>query len=78
MHFTVAENEDESTIWDLIISRADPEIAKQISPASSSFYRTADGIECSIRRSNGTLIANGYSESDRMGNRRWSFEFVED
>ena len=75
MHFTVSESEDESMIWKLIIQNLDPEIAKEVSSASSSFFRTEDGLECSIRKANGTLIANGYSESDRMGNRRWSFEF---
>tara|TARA_Y100001968_G_C19263707_1_gene670551 strand:+ start:43 stop:276 length:234 start_codon:yes stop_codon:yes gene_type:complete len=75
MHFTAAENESESKIWELIIQNLDPQIAKKVSSASSSFYRTEDGIECSIRATNGTLIASGYSESDRMGNRRWSFYF---
>ncbi len=76
MHFTVSENETESNIWRIIIAKLSPELKKQVSSASSSFYRTADGIECSIRKVNGELIARGYSESDRMGRRRWSFEFT--
>tara|TARA_Y100001968_G_C19030804_1_gene559737 strand:- start:207 stop:443 length:237 start_codon:yes stop_codon:yes gene_type:complete len=75
MHFTAKENESEEEVWKLIIKNLKPEIAREVCASSSSFYRTADGIECSIRRSNGELIANGYSESDRMGKRRWSFEF---
>ena len=76
MHFTVEENADESKVWGLIIKNLDPFIAKQVSASSSSFFRTADGVECCIRKANGELIASGYSESDRMGKRRWSFEFL--
>tara|TARA_Y100001968_G_scaffold176017_1_gene161325 strand:- start:311 stop:541 length:231 start_codon:yes stop_codon:yes gene_type:complete len=76
MHFTVSIKDDEKQVWDTIIQKLKPDLAKKVSSATSSFYRTADGIECSIRESNGALIAHGYSESDRMGNRRWSFEFV--
>ena len=76
MHFTISDSEDESKVWNLIIQKLKPEIAIKVSPATSSFYRTADGIECSIRELNGNLIAKGYSESDRMGNRRWTFDFV--
>ena len=76
MHFTVADNESEIKIWELIMKSLEPEIAEEVCSSSSSFYRTADGIECSIRKANGTLIATGYSESDRMGNRRWSFVFA--
>ena len=75
MHFTVPTNQSEEQVWELILSKLEPKILKKVSSATSSFYRTADGIECSIRESNGSLIANGYSESDRMGNRRWSFNF---
>ena len=77
MHFTVSEQDDESKVWELIIKNLDPLLAKQVSASSSSFFRTADGIECSVRKANGELIAIGYSESDRMGNRRWSFDFCE-
>ena len=75
MHFTVNEDESESRVWELILEKLSPEKVKQVSSATSSFYRTEDGVECAIRKSNGALIANGYSESDRMGNRRWSFDF---
>ena len=75
MHFTVPGDQDESLVWELILKNLEPHIALSVSASSSSFYRTADGLECSIRKSNGDLIATGYSESDRMGNRRWSFHF---
>ena len=76
MNFTAEENASESKIWKLIIKNLAPDIAREVSAPSSSFYRTADGIECSLRKANGRLIANVYSESDRMGKRRWSYEFV--
>ena len=75
MHFTVSEKESESVVWEMIIKNLDSSIARQVSPSTSSFYKTSDGLECSIRKANGDLIAYGYSESDRMGNRRWSFAF---
>ena len=78
MHFTVPADENESKVWELILQRLHPQIAKEVSASSSSFYRTADGIECSIREVDGSLIANVYSESDRMGNRRWSFDFTKE
>ena len=75
MHFTANENESEDEIWKLILKNIGSEHSCLVCPASSSFYRTEDGIECSIRKSNGELIAYVYSESDRMGKRRWSFNF---
>ena len=76
MHFTAAEHANDRVIWALILENLGPTLQKEVSAASSSFYRTADGIECSVRRANGMLIAHYYSESDRMGNRRWSCEIV--
>ena len=76
MNFTVSNKDDESKVWEIILKKLTPDLVDKVSSATSSFYRTADGIECSIRESNGALIAYGYSESDRMGNRRWSFQFV--
>ncbi len=77
MHFTVDDNCKEEDVWNLIMEKLSPDVAALVSPASSSFYRTEDGIECSIRKANGDLIANGYSESDRMERRRWTFDLVE-
>jgi len=75
LYFTTCENETEEKIWDQILLSIRNDLLSDICPNSSSFYKTADGLECSIRKSNGDLIANCYSESDRMGNRRWSFVY---
>ena len=72
MQFTALENESERKIWDLILENLDPSIRLEVSSATSSFYKTADEVECSLRRSNGSLTANYYSGSDRMCGRRWS------
>ena len=42
--------------------------------AKLGFISCEDGIECSVRKKNGSLIANCYSESDRMGKRRWTID----
>ena len=76
MQFTASENESEEILWNMILQNLEPEILKEVSSSSSSFYKTSDGIECSIRRLNGSLIANCYSESDRMGKRRWSIQLI--
>ena len=76
MYFTASEDENEEMIWSKILKNLDSEMAREVCASSSSFYRTADGVECAIRKSNGELIANCYSESDRMGTRRWSFVFA--
>ena len=43
-------------------------------PNSSSFYKTQDGIECSLRRKNGDLIGICYRENNRSGGYRWTIE----
>ena len=77
MQFSIADDQTEIEVWNLIIERLSPDLARQVSPASSSFYKTADGLECAVRSANGSLIATCYSESDRMGNRRWTIELSE-
>ena len=74
MYFTASKDAKEDLIWDLILNNIGPDTAKHVSPSTSCFFRTADGIECSVRRRNGELIAHCYSESDRMGNRRWTID----
>ena len=76
MQFTASEDSSEEEIWNLILQNLDKKMLDEISSSSSSFYKTSDGIECSIRRLNGSLIANCYSESDRMGKRRWTIELT--
>ena len=74
MQFTASNDAKEEFIWSLILYNLDSSIAKEVSPSTSAFFRTEDGLECSVRRKNGDLIANCYSESDRMGQRRWTIE----
>ena len=74
MQFTTNEDSNEELIWSLILNQLTPNLSKEASDATSSFFRTEDGIECSVRKRNGDLIANCYSESDRMGKRRWTIE----
>ncbi len=74
MQFTTNDDLNEKLIWSLILSHLNSNLSKEASASTSSFFRTADGIECSVRKRNGDLIANCYSESDRMGKRRWTIE----
>ena len=74
MHFTTNDNSSEEIIWTLILNNLSSNLSKEASASTSSFYRTEDGIECSVRKRNGELIANCYSESDRMGKRRWTID----
>ena len=74
MHFTTNEDSNEELIWSLILNNLSSNLSIEASASTSSFYRTEDGIECSVRKRNGDLIANCYSESDRMGKRRWTID----
>ncbi len=74
MQFTASKNATEDYIWSLILKNLDCTLHNEVSPATSGFFRTEDGLECSVRRRNGDLIAHCYSESDRMGQRRWTIE----
>ena len=74
MQFTTNEDSNEELIWSLILNNLPSTLLTEASASTSSFYRTKDGIECSVRRKNGDLIANCYSESDRMGKRRWTID----
>ena len=74
MHFTTNKDSNEELIWSLILNNLSSNLSTEASAATSSFYRTEDGIECSVRKRNGDLIANCYSESDRMGKRRWTID----
>ena len=74
MQFTTHEDSSEEVIWSLILNNLTSNLSTEASAATSSFYRTEDGIECSVRKKKGALIANCYSESDRMGKRRWTID----
>mgnify|MGYP001190799347 FL=1 len=74
MQFTTNEDSNEELVWLLILDNLNSKLSSEASASTSSFYRTEDGIECSVRKRNGDLIANCYSESDRMGKRRWTID----
>ena len=74
MQFTASKDANEETIWFLILNNLGSPLTSEVSPATSGFFRTEDGLECSVRRMNGDLIAHCYSESDRMGKRRWTID----
>ncbi len=74
MHFTTNADSNREMIWSLILNNLSSDLSKEASASTSSFFRTEDGIECSVRKRNGELIANCYSESDRMGKRRWTID----
>ena len=74
MQFTTNEDSSEELIWSLILKNMTFNLSKEASASTSSFFLTEDGLECSVRKRNGELIANCYSESDRMGKRRWSID----
>ncbi len=71
---TTNKDSNEELIWSLIFENSPSNLTSEASASTSSFYRTEDGIECSVRKRNGDLIANCYSESDRMGKRRWTID----
>lgn len=64
---------DLKVVWAMIIEKMNKE-GEELCPNSSSFYKTQDGIECSLRRKNGDLIGICYGEKDRSGGYRWIIE----
>ena len=73
MQFNTEEDSELKEIWALIIKKMYQE-GEEICPNSSSFYKTQDGIECSLRRKNGDLIGICYHENNRSGGYRWTIE----
>lgn len=76
MHFEADKNETTESIWEKIVLTVGPKLSEEISPNTSSFINTKDGLECNIRNARGDLLANCYSENDRMGKRRWTIEVI--
>ena len=59
------------TVWQMILEKLGND-AKDICSNSSSFYKTQDGIECSLRRINGDLIGICYREKNKNNGYRWT------
>ena len=73
MYFNTSEDSELKEVWRLIIEKMYQE-GEEICPNSSSFYKTQDGIECSLRKKNGDLIGICYRENNRSGGYRWTIE----
>ena len=76
MHFSTSNDEDIGFIWKQIAKALSRDSANLVCPNASSFITTKDGLECIVRSASGVLLANCYSEDDRMGARRWTINLV--
>tara|TARA_B100000941_G_scaffold266781_1_gene222298 strand:+ start:292 stop:522 length:231 start_codon:yes stop_codon:yes gene_type:complete len=73
MYFNTSENIELKEVWAMILEKMYQE-GEEVCSNSSSFYKTQDGIECSLRRKNGDLIGICYRENNRSGGYRWTIE----
>ena len=71
MHFDTNENAKLEDVWHMILEKLGND-ANEICSNSSSFYKTQDGIECSLRKTNGDLIGICYREKNRNKGFRWT------
>tara|TARA_B100000073_G_scaffold346026_1_gene356398 strand:- start:2520 stop:2753 length:234 start_codon:yes stop_codon:yes gene_type:complete len=76
MHFSTATDENLDFIWSQIVKAMSCDPRQLVCPNASSFITTKDGLECIVRSASGVLLANCYSEDDRMGRRRWTIDLV--
>ena len=76
MHFATANDENIDFIWSQIVKAISRHSNHLVCPNTSSFITTKDGLECIVRSATGVLLANCYSEDDRMGGRRWTINLV--
>tara|TARA_Y100001978_G_scaffold77849_1_gene69843 strand:+ start:3351 stop:3578 length:228 start_codon:yes stop_codon:yes gene_type:complete len=73
MHIDTHINADLDEVWKKILNKMGEE-ASEICSNSSSFYKTQDGMECSLRKINGDLIGICYRENNRNNGYRWTIE----
>ena len=73
MHIDISQEKGLEEVWEMIIKKMGNE-ANQICSNSSSFYKTQDGMECSLRKLNGDLVAICYREKNRNKGYRWTIE----
>ena len=76
MHFVVPSDQNIDAVWKKIVEEMSRDFSKRICPNASSFITTKDGLERMVRSVKGDLLANCYSEDDRMGGRRWTINLV--
>lgn len=73
MHIDTAKDTKLEEVWEKILKKMGKE-ANEICSNSSSFYKTQDGVECSLRKINGDLIGICYREKNRNNGYRWTIE----
>ncbi len=71
MHFDVEDTAKLNKVWQMILQKLGGD-AKIICSNTSSFYRTQDGLECSLRKINGDLYGICYREKNRNNGYRWT------
>tara|TARA_Y100001978_G_scaffold200724_1_gene217576 strand:- start:574 stop:810 length:237 start_codon:yes stop_codon:yes gene_type:complete len=71
MYFDVSENVTLDEVWQMILKKLGND-GFEICSNSSSFYKTQDGLECSLRKMNGELIGVCYREKNRNNGFRWT------
>ena len=73
MHIDIGQDEGLDEVWKMILKKMGNE-GKEICSNSSSFYKTQDGMECSLGKFNGDLIAVCYREKNRNQGYRWTIQ----
>ena len=73
MHIDTCKDTELEEVWEKILEKMGKE-ANEICSNSSSFYKTQDGLECSLRKINGDLIGICYREKNRNNGYRWTIE----
>ena len=73
MHIDTCKDTELEEVWEKILKKMG-KAANEICPNSSSFYKTQDGVECSLRKINGDLIGICYREKNRNNGYRWTIE----
>ena len=73
MHINTPQDTGLEEVWEKILKKMGEE-ANEICSNTSSFYKTQDGLECSLRKTNGELIGICYREKNRSDGYRWTIE----
>ena len=73
MHIDTCKDTELEEVWEKILEKMGKE-ANEICSNSSSFYKTQDGVECSLRKINGDLVGICYREKNRNNGYRWTIE----